>query len=89
MQVGGGLCPGEGLRFLKEPGRSLSPTSRPVRSLRHAGLTWIQSVGHVFFLLRVKVLGFPGGSVLKNPPADAGHMGSIPDPGRSHTPWSN
>ena len=26
-------------------------------------------------------LGFPGGSVAKNPPADAGHTGSIPDPG--------
>ena len=29
-------------------------------------------------------LGFPGGSVAKNPPADAGHTGSIPDPGGSH-----
>ena len=31
--------------------------------------------------------GFPGGSVVKkkkNPPADAGDMGSIPDLGRSH-----
>ena len=32
---------------------------------------------------------FPGGSVVKNPPANAGVMGSIPDPGRSHMPWSN
>ena len=23
------------------------------------------------------------------PPANAGEMGSIPDPGRSHMPWSN
>ena len=28
---------------------------------------------------------FPGGSVVKSPPASAGDMGSIPDPGRSHT----
>ena len=28
--------------------------------------------------------GFPGGSVVKNPPCDAGDMGLIPDPGRSH-----
>ena len=28
--------------------------------------------------------GFPGGSVVKNPPTDAGAMGSIPGPGRSH-----
>ena len=32
---------------------------------------------------------FPGGSVVKNPPANAGVMGSIPDPGRSHVPRSN
>ena len=30
-------------------------------------------------------MGFPDGSVVKNPPANAGKMGSIPDPGRSHT----
>ena len=27
--------------------------------------------------------GFPGGSAVKNPPANAGHTGSIPGPGRS------
>ena len=32
---------------------------------------------------------FPGGAVVKNPPANAGHTGSIPGPGRSHMPWSN
>ena len=34
-------------------------------------------------------LGFPGSSVLKNPPAHAGDVSSIPDLGRSHMPWSN
>ena len=34
-------------------------------------------------------LGFPGDSVLKNPPANAGDTGLIPDPGRSHMPQSN
>ena len=33
--------------------------------------------------------GFPGGAVVKNPPANAGDTGSIPVPGRSHVPWSN
>jgi len=28
--------------------------------------------------------GFSGGSVVKNPPANAGDSGSTPDPGRSH-----
>ena len=35
------------------------------------------------------VLDFPGGTVVKNPPANAGDMGSIPGLGRSHMPWSN
>ena len=33
--------------------------------------------------------GFSGGSVVKNPPANAGDTGSIPDLGRSHMPQSN
>ena len=33
--------------------------------------------------------GFSGGSLGKNPRANAGHMGSIPDPGRSHVSWSS
>ena len=32
---------------------------------------------------------FPGGAVVKNSPANAGDMDSIPGPGRSHMPWSN
>ena len=34
-------------------------------------------------------LGFPGGSVGKNPSARAGNTGSIPGPGRSPMLWSN
>ena len=33
--------------------------------------------------------GFPGGAMIKNPPASAGDTGSSPGPGRSHMPWSN
>ena len=32
---------------------------------------------------------FPGGTAVKNPPANAGDTGSIPGPGRSHMPRSN
>ena len=32
---------------------------------------------------------FPGGAVVKNPPANAGDTGSSPGPGRSHMPQSN
>ena len=34
-------------------------------------------------LLSVSFKGFPGGSVVKNPPANAGDAGSIPGSGRS------
>ena len=34
------------------------------------------------------LVGFPGGSVVKNLPDNAGSTGSIPDPGRSHMPWT-
>ena len=33
--------------------------------------------------------GFPGGAVVKNPPANAGDAGSSPGLGRSHMPRSN
>ena len=39
--------------------------------------------------LRTQGQGFPGGTVVKNPPANAGDMGSSPAPGRSHMPRSN
>ena len=35
------------------------------------------------------IRGFPGGSVVKNPPASVGSMSSIADLGRSHLPQSN
>ena len=34
-------------------------------------------------------VGFPGGTVVKNPPANAGDTGSSPGPGRSHMLRSN
>ena len=37
----------------------------------------------------MRIWGFPGGAVVKNPPVNAGHMGSSPGPGRSHMLQSN
>ena len=34
--------------------------------------------------IKIVMKGFPDASVVKNPPANAGDGGSIPDPGRSH-----
>ena len=51
------------------------------------------NLGQKIFLLscvlKIDIWGFPGGSVVKNPPANAGDTGSIPDLGRSHIPQSN
>ena len=43
------------------------------------------------YLLSIKNLdlGFPGGAVVKNLPANAGDMGLNPGPGRSHVSWNN
>ena len=38
---------------------------------------------------KIKYLDFPGGAVVKNPPANAGDTGSSPGPGGSHMPQSN
>ena len=35
--------------------------------------------------LQIKETDFPGSPAAKNPPANAGDMGSIPGPGRFHT----
>ena len=40
-------------------------------------------------LKKKDIRDFPGGTVVKNPPANAGDMGLIPGLGRSHMPQSN
>ena len=42
-----------------------------------------------YSLVNNNVLDSPGGTVVKNPPANAGDMGSFPGPGRSHMLQSN
>ena len=45
---------------------------------------------YILFSLKNALDGdFPGGAVVKNPPANVGDTGSIPGPGRSHMPQSN
>ena len=40
-----------------------------------------------FIFKNIHLPGFPGGSVVKNPPT--GDTGLTPDPKRSHMPWDN
>ena len=42
-----------------------------------------------YVIITRQLQGFPGGAVVKNPPANAGDRGSSPGPGRFHMPRSN
>ena len=39
--------------------------------------------------IKLTIVDFPGGAVVKNPPANAGDTDLSPGPGRSHMPRSN
>ena len=39
--------------------------------------------------IKINAKDFPGGSVVKNQPANAGDSGLMPGPEESHMPWSN
>ena len=53
------------------------------------GINQTELVGKIIADRDPKTLGFPGGTVVKNPPANAGDTSSSPGPGRSHMPQSN
>ena len=51
---------------------------------------WISNIiPNMFYSAEIPYGDFPGGTVVKNPPANAGDRGSSPGQGRSHMPWSN
>ena len=49
----------------------------------------LQVINNASIVQYYVVQGFPGGAVVKNPPASARDTGSSPGPGRSHIPWSS
>ena len=71
--------------------RELDPTcmpqlrSTPAATKTQSNLKYINKIN----ILKNINMDFPGGSVVKNLPANAGDTGSIPGPGRSHMPRSN
>ena len=50
---------------------------------------WRHLSAHEYNFQKVSSRDFPGGAVVKNPPANAGDTGSSPGLGRSHMPQSN
>ena len=70
--------------------RSVSTVALSEQDCMNSGWTWMRDWGTKYYLLRENTSrDFPGGAVVKNPPANAGDTGSNPGPGRSHMPWSN
>ena len=62
------------------------PSAGPMpRVCDSAGLGW----GPEFACVKSCSEDFPGGTVDRNLPANAGDTGSSPDPGRLHMPQSN
>ena len=51
--------------------------------------SYSNSLRHTNSLKNAHVQDFPDGTVVKNPPANAGDTGSSPGLGISHTPQSN
>ena len=56
---------------------------------RESGSHFILTEKDGFLKIKTQLQDFPGGAVVKNPPANAGDTGSSPGPGRSHMPQSN
>ena len=51
--------------------------------------TWFSLTVECYSAIKSNWEGFPGGAVVKNPPANAVDTGSSPGPGRSHMLRSN
>ena len=67
----------------------LSPV---IKGVRHSSFLWAQmtvTTSPSANNITMWTEDFPGGTVDKNLPANAGDMGSIPGPGRFHMPRSN
>ena len=53
------------------------------------GIDWEFGINIHTVTFKIDNQGFPGGAVVKNPPANAGDTSSNPGPGRSHMLRSN
>ena len=77
-----GCCQNPGA--YKRPCMSQAPRPPPLESLIRG--PWVGT--RYLFVFKRLSLGFPGGSVVKNLPANAGDTGSIPDPRWPRVLWT-
>ena len=57
-----------------------------IKKIKRQATCW---KNYLHISIKVHAWDFPGGAVVKNPPANAGDTCSSPGPGRSHMLWSN
>ena len=84
MGAGNSVCPGEGTGG-PEDGGAWGPFSWEIFELLKCTIGIYYLIQIILILLK-SVQGLPWGPVAKNPPANAGDMGLIPAPERSHMP---
>ena len=69
------------------------PKVRILRGCFKASGLWVHVCIHYVYSSRKLIIkneqGFPGGSVVKHLPANAGDVGSTPGPRRSQMPWNS
>ena len=68
---------------------SLKCSEAQANSVAETIYLWAICSGKTYSIKITNGRGFPGGAVVKNPPANAGDMGSSHGPGRFHMPRSN
>ena len=73
---------------LEKGSHFISPPCKGLAQLLLSRLA-LHPLGRGKGILKARLLGFPGGAVVENLPANAGHTGSSPGLGRSHMPRSN
>ena len=70
--------------------RTIGRVQNQAGAITGAKTCWAQKTIYSVLNVTLKIMGdFPGGTVIKNPAADAWDTGSIPGPRRSHVPQSS
>ena len=75
-------------KFL-EPYKLVRLNHEEIENMKRLFQKKVESISYQKPPNKEKLRDFPGGTVVKNPPANAGDMGSSPGLGRSHKSQSN
>ena len=69
--------------LVPQPGIKLIQSAMEAWSVNHQIARELNNIYFILLISPRNILGFPGGSMVKNPPANAGDAGLIPGSGRS------